>query len=323
MTSLRLTLQLVALLALVALGATLAQAQSARTFISAVRDDVNTCSRTAPCKTFAGTISKTNQNGDMIVLDPGSFGTVTLTKSVGIDAGGNVAVIGAAATTGITINLNPALGNTDVVHTVRIRGINILGAGNNAKTGIRGINISSTNFTDMKVILEDVVIDGFLNEGVLFSADGGDLVVRDSVIRNNDGAGIKVDSSGANLVHVNVSNSSLALNNDGILFEDNVRGAIQNSNISNNESNGIVVANVTQASVLQVQHTLISDNRLAGVVAGGNITYGTVQLSDCMITNNATGLQINANGLINSWGNNQLSSNGVDGTFSVSTLTLQ
>jgi len=323
MTSLRLTIQLVAVLALVTLGASLAHGQATRTYVSAVGADANPCSRTAPCQTFAGTISKTAQNGEIDVLDTGGFGTFTTTKSVTVDAGANIASILASGTTGIFINLNPALGNTDVVHTVRLRGVSISGAANNAKTGIRGISVLSTNFTDMKVVLEDVVIDGFLNEGILFSANGGDLVVRGSVIRNNDTSGIKVDSSGANLVHVNVTNSSLVLNNDGILFEDNVRGAMQDSNVSNNESNGIVIANVTQASLLQVQHTLISDNRLAGVVAGGNLTYGTVQLSDCMITNNATGLQINANGLINSWGNNQLSSNGVDGTFSVSTLTLQ
>lgn len=323
MTGLRFTLQLVVVLTLLTLSASLAHGQANRTYISAVGADANPCSRTAPCQTFAGTIAKTNQNGEINVLDAGGYGSFTITKSISIDAGENIASILASATTGIFINLNPALGNTDVVHTIRLRGLTISGAASNAKTGIRGINVQNTNFTDMKVVLEDVVIDGFLNEGILFSANGGDLVVRDSVIRNNDTSGIKVDSSGANLVHVNVTNSSLVLNNDGILFEDNVRGAIQNSNISNNESNGVVVTNVTQASLLQIKSTLISDNRLAGVVAGGGVTYGTVQLSDCMITNNATGLQINANGLINSWGNNQLSSNGVDGTFSVSSLTLQ
>ncbi len=323
MIRLRFTLQLVAVLAFVTLGASLAQAQATRTWVSGVGDDVNPCSRTAPCKTFAGAISKTAQNGEIDVLDPAGYSGVTITKSITIDGTGTFASILASGATGIFINLNPALGNTDVVHTVRLRGLSISGAANNAKTGIRGINVLNTNFTDMKVSVEDVVIDGFLNEGILFSADGGDLAVRNSVIRNNDGAGIKVDSFGANLVHVNVDNSSLVLNNDGILFEDNVRGAIKDSNISNNESNGAVVANVTQASSMQIKNTLISDNRLSGVVAGGNITFGTVQLSDCMITNNTTGLTINANGKINSWGNNQLSLNGVDGTFTAPTLTLQ
>ena len=39
--------------------ATMAQAQATRTWVSGVGDDVNPCSRTAPCKTFAGAISKT------------------------------------------------------------------------------------------------------------------------------------------------------------------------------------------------------------------------------------------------------------------------
>src|ERR1700675_3597241 len=64
----------------------IAQAQATRTWVSGVGDDVNPCSRTAPCKTFAGAISKTQVNGEIDVLDPGGFGGVTITKSIIIDA---------------------------------------------------------------------------------------------------------------------------------------------------------------------------------------------------------------------------------------------
>src|SRR6187455_2787715 len=63
----------------------LAYAQAGRTWVSGVGDDVNPCSRTAPCKTFAGAISKTSSGGEIDVLDPGAFGAVTITKSVTID----------------------------------------------------------------------------------------------------------------------------------------------------------------------------------------------------------------------------------------------
>src|SRR5438477_3797204 len=46
-------------------------AQATRTWVSGVGDDVNPCSRTAPCKTFAGAISKTAGGGEIDVLDPG------------------------------------------------------------------------------------------------------------------------------------------------------------------------------------------------------------------------------------------------------------
>src|SRR4051794_8297914 len=56
-------------------------AQATRTWVSGVGDDVNPCSRTAPCKTFAGAISKTAANGEISVLDPGGYGSVNITKS--------------------------------------------------------------------------------------------------------------------------------------------------------------------------------------------------------------------------------------------------
>ena len=66
----------------------LAYAQATRTWVSGVGDDANPCSRTAPCKTFAGAISKTAAAGEIDCLDPGGFGAVTITKSITIDCGG-------------------------------------------------------------------------------------------------------------------------------------------------------------------------------------------------------------------------------------------
>src|SRR6188508_1656701 len=73
-----------ALLAGLAFTAAPAQAQATRTWVSGVGDDANPCSRTAPCKTFAGAISKTAGGGEINVLDPGGFGGVTITKSITI-----------------------------------------------------------------------------------------------------------------------------------------------------------------------------------------------------------------------------------------------
>src|SRR5215212_8079119 len=79
-------------------------AQATRTWVSGVGDDANPCSRTAPCKTFAGAISKTANNGEISVLDPGGFGTVTITKSVTINGTGTLAGILSAGTNGINVN---------------------------------------------------------------------------------------------------------------------------------------------------------------------------------------------------------------------------
>ena len=86
----------------------LAQAQATRTWVSGVGDDANPCSRTAPCKTFAGAISKTAVGGEIDALDPGGFGTLTITKSITIDGTGTFASTVASGTIGFIINIPPA-----------------------------------------------------------------------------------------------------------------------------------------------------------------------------------------------------------------------
>src|SRR5437763_1991176 len=116
------------LLVLVCTGAAFAQAT--RTWVSGVGDDVNPCSRTAPCKTFAGAVSKTAVNGEINCLDPGGFGSITITKSFTIDCSGTFGSILASGTNGININLS----DSDVRQAVRIRGLAI----NGAATGLNG-----------------------------------------------------------------------------------------------------------------------------------------------------------------------------------------
>src|SRR5258706_7730815 len=112
----------VLVLTIVALAfASVSQAQATRTWVSGVGDDVNPCSRTAPCKTFAGAISKTFINGEIDCLDPGGFGTVVITKSITLDGSGTFGSILASGLNGITINI--AAGNpNDPLRQITIRG---------------------------------------------------------------------------------------------------------------------------------------------------------------------------------------------------------
>src|SRR6202158_95869 len=102
----RATLSVLGLLtaALLAVGADSANAQATRTWVSGVGDDANPCSRTAPCKTFAGAISKTAAAGEINVLDPGGFGAVTITKSITIRSDHIEAGVLVSGTNGITVN---------------------------------------------------------------------------------------------------------------------------------------------------------------------------------------------------------------------------
>jgi len=181
----------------------LAQAQATRTWVSGVGDDVNPCSRTAPCKTFAGAISKTASGGEINVLDPGGFGSVTITRSITIDGTGTMGSILASGTTGIIINIT---GAADPVKAVRIRGLSINGAG----SGIQGIKVISAN----KVSIEDTVIDGFKSDGITVVVPGAAQVfVKNTTIRNNSGTGISVSAGGS---QVAISDVTVVYNGTGL-----------------------------------------------------------------------------------------------------------
>src|SRR6266545_3268327 len=113
-------------------------AQASRTWVSGVGDDANPCSRTAPCKTFAGAISKTTVNGEINCLDPAGYGAVTITKSITIDCEDTQGSILAAGTNGVIINITAG---TDTKKAVKLRGISI----NGAATGINGIRMLAGN----------------------------------------------------------------------------------------------------------------------------------------------------------------------------------
>src|SRR5262245_13598621 len=131
----------------------LAQAQATRTWVSGVGDDANPCSRTAPCKTFAGAISKTATGGEINVLDPGGFGTVTITKAITIDGGHNMAGVLVSGTNAIIVNA-PATA------TVVLRNLQVDGLG----TGLSGIKFLGGG----ALHVEHTTVSGFTTGGIDF-----------------------------------------------------------------------------------------------------------------------------------------------------------
>jgi hypothetical protein len=237
-----------------------AHAQATRTFVSGVGNDADPCSRTAPCKTFAGAISKTFINGEIDCLDPGGFGTLTITKSITIDCTGTLGSVLASGTNGFNINI-PVNAN-DPFRTVRLRGLTINGTGASGtigmRTGLKGISISQA----LTVIVEDTVISDFSQQGIsdTRSTTGGKLIVRNSVIRNNTLAGI-----GA---------GGVATNNVSL---DNVHSI----------NNGFGIATATGNNV-GIIRSVFSGNTTAGVEGDGGSQVG---LDSSSVSGNATGLQ--------------------------------
>src|ERR1700676_5417572 len=146
-----------------------AQAQASRTWVSGVGDDANPCSRTAPCKTFAGAISKTAVMGEIDALDPGGFGAVTISKAITIDGGGGqVASVLVSGTNGIVV----AAGSTD---TVILRNLRITGVG----AGLSGISYQSGG----QLLVDRCVIEKFTTNGIrAVLASSGNLIVTNTII---------------------------------------------------------------------------------------------------------------------------------------------
>jgi hypothetical protein len=303
MTKFRFVLNALAVLVFTCAFASLAQAQATRTWVSGVGDDANPCSRTAPCKTFAGAISKTADCGEIDALDPGGFGAVTITKSITIDGTGTLAGILASLTTGVIINAA-----SDKV--VTLRGLSINGACN----GIRGINV----IQGARLNVEDCVIFRFANEGILINKSGDfALNVRNSVIRDNAGEGISLASTSGGQIKTTLDNIRSSGNLNGLRAKTGSRVSANNCVFSNNVNNGIFVDGATAGfAAVDVWRSQISLNGINGVQAGnaGNVGSSGVTIAQNQIVRNVgSGVVNGTGGSTSTFSNNDIIGNGTDG----------
>jgi hypothetical protein len=298
---------LTAVLLSCALAATAAHAQATRTWVSGVGDDANPCSRTAPCKTFAGAISKTAAKGEINVLDPGGFGGVTITKSISIIADPFMGGVLVSGTNAIIIN---AL-STDVVV---LRGLTIDGLG----TGLDGVRVLAAK----EVHVENCRIFGFVNRGIMVnnSANNVNLYVRDTTIRNNVGAATPAGNSGAILLRPTATGSAKAFiesshldqNTFGLRIEANTLAMMSDSTASGNTTFGVHSITAGTAATIILERVVLMFNATAvQAELSGN---AAVRISNTMITANSVGLSQVTGGVIISFVNNSVAGNGTNGT---------
>jgi hypothetical protein len=298
MTKLRITLFAISVLALTLLVSTAAQAQATRTWVSGVGDDVNPCSRTAPCKTYAGAISKTARDGEISTLDPGGFGAVTITKSITINGGGagqGYGSILASLTNGVIVNItDPA----DARKTVRLDGLNI----NGASTGINGIRF----IAGTALFVDNVLIDGFTNHGIDVNTTGNpQLHVRNTIIRNCVGSGISTTASAANSTSIAITGVSITKCGTGMTAANGTRGSIRDSHFAINTTAGLTTSQAAGTTEVNVEGTLFTGHPTAI-----NLLANTrVRIARCTITQNGNSLGIAAGALVDTGGNNTIMGN--------------
>lgn len=283
MTKLRLMFNVLAVFVVCLACSTLAQAQATQTWVSGVGDDANPCSRTAPCKTFAGAISKTAACGQISVLDPGGFGGVTITKSITIAGDGTLASITAAGVNGIIINA----GANDVIY---LRHILI----NGVCSGLNGIRY----LAGKRVTVENCAIYNFTQKGidVNLTASGRLDVINTSIINTSDGISM-VNSAGT--MHGAIFNSRIdGTTNAGVnMLSGNA--TVSDSMITNNTSFGLIAQG---GATLTAERTMIAHN---GTGVSTNNAAANLNLSNTTIINNTAGITITA-GTVRSFLNNSI-----------------
>jgi len=293
--------------AMMSVAASAAQAQATRTWVSGVGDDANPCSRTAPCKTFAGAISKTAVGGEINALDPGGFGGVTITKSITLDGGPGIAGVLVAGTNGITV----AAGPTDFV---MLRNLDIDGA---AHTGLSGISAAAFG----RLSIENVTIYGFQNYGIDIHTNQTQpayVSIRDSYIANNVNAVQTSPAAGAIYVRPVQSTAVVAItgvtgthSGFGLRVEGGGQANVFNSSFDDNLGNGVVAAPTSGSALINIKNTLVANNASRGVYANG--ANAVVTLSSVGIFGNATGIAAAGGGSVVSFGNNENSGNVIAG----------
>jgi hypothetical protein len=299
-----------------------ASAQATRTWISGVGDDANPCSRTAPCKTFAGAIAKTAAGGEIDCLDPGGFGAVVVTKSITLDCGGGVGgEVGSILTTGtngVTVNCSAAPTCQVKIRNITINGIQgtgspglsgikfltggglivehvgIFGFGTSGSTGTYGAVDFEPN-SAAKLNMLDVECQYGLGDGVLIKpqSGGSDTATLDRVsCMQNGGSGLRVDST----------NVTSGTGSNVTLFDSNMSG----------NASGITAFTPagTVAATVEVTTSVISQNTGDGVFANG--ATSTIVLGTSTVAGNPIGA-VAVSGAVKSWGDNYFY-NGAAGT---------
>ena len=278
----------------------IASAQATRTWISGTGDDANPCSRTAPCRTWAGAISKTARNGEMNSLDPNGAGPLTITKSITVDGSHQLSgVLASGGFNAYIVNVTDFVNDPNA--TVIIRGLDINGAG----TGLNGIRILSAK----NVIIEDCKIYGFRAAGgghgidIVSPVAGMNVTIRNSTISNNGTMGIRVTSTGAGSTNLTVENSLISENGShAIDLIQNANLVVANSRLIANAGGGVISeAASTNANIMM---SAIAFNSVGATALNGS----QVRLLASAVWKNGTSVS----GNVSSHQNNSVVDNGVN-----------
>lgn len=285
--------RLLLVMALCVLIVGVAEGQATRTWVSGVGDDANPCSRTAPCKTYAGAISKTAAGGEISVLDPGGYGAVTATKSITIQGTGQLGSALNSSVSGVLVN--------GAGVKVVLRDLSINGAG--TTLGVNGVRLIQGG----QLILERVNIQNQSNRCVSIEA-ASQVELIDVTLSNCGVIGYAaIPSSGSANIRTVLNRVRAIHSGAGIYIANGGTAHVIDSDISNNTNAGVTSEQNFGTTNLNMTRTLVASNG-TGIVAGNGAS--TTRLAGCTIMNNTTGFSFVGGGQILTYGDNYIGGNG-------------
>jgi hypothetical protein len=314
-----------------ALAATQAQAAQRRFVSAAFGNDANTasgCVLIAPCRTFQAAMGVTEENEEMVVLDSGGYGPVTITKSVSL-----IAPTGVYAGISVRPNQDGVTIATPGVNVV-LRGISINGQGGNqgivmtagGKLTVENCVISNLGLNGMVVtgkivvrVSDTIIRDNFIHGIALL--DGVSGTITRAVISGNVGGGagstvsaVVAKGTLANtLTTVDIADSTLDGNDVGVFALSTdvasavVKVSVRDSRVVQNKSFGLIALASSGAQVtLSASNNIVSNNDGVGIssTSGARMWASGNTVSD----NGGVGLQNNA-AVFESAGNNAVQNN--------------
>jgi len=296
------------LASLLALSASVSpgHAQQARSFVSGLGSDTNApnCIRTAPCRTFQVAHDNTLAAGEITVLDPGSYGGVTITKAISIinDGVGEAGALVSGGSNGITINV----GATDAVS---LRGLTIKGIGFGGGNGIvfnaggsltiencvirtlsgqslgTGITFSPQNTTS-SLFVSNTVVTGNSNIGLLVNvASGIANAILNRVEASSNATNFEFFSTGTGVINATVDNSVAGLAKATVNSAGFFAAAMNSGSTNLMITRSVASLNSVGLLVNAITNTAGAIIRLgSSTVTQNNVTWSTFSSSGSMVS---------------------------------------
>ena len=292
------------------LVATSASAQVARVFLAGTGNDAGDCTNQAtPCRSLQGAVTACPVNGEIIILDNGGYGGASITKSLTVNASAGIVAFIAR-----TITVNIASTDKVVLRGLSMNGV-VFGDGD-------GIAFAGGG----TLVVDNSVIAGFMTNGIEQSAAGSNLIVNNCEFRNN-GLGVRNTTGSDTNSNTVVENSRFESNAIGVESQSGAANlSIRNSVVANNTNTGVLASSILQAQpVLIVVDTCTIAHNPRGVETGAAATGSAIiRVTNSTIYHNGLGINFNGAGAaIESYGNNRVTANASNSTFSGTVLPLQ